>query len=1142
MISKMKDTLLLIGGDANDRKNLRVVFEPNYYLLEAENIEQGIFLLGLNSKSIAAVIADVPMVREDMRALVEEGTSQPDGEIPIIFMMPADSKGFDEEQAFYVGAADVVHKPCANIVIQRRVQILVNLYRQRWHLESEVQEKNKVLHTTYQSMLDTMSAIIECRDVDSGNHSLRMRGLTRILLQEVAQSCPEYGLNQVTIGTITNAAALHDIGKIAIPDAILNKPGPLTPEEMAIMKTHTTVGADLITRLKYAGDMKYLQYAYNICLSHHERWDGKGYPNGLQGDEIPICAQVTGIIDAFDALTNKRSYKTAFSYETAVNMICNGECGAFSPKLLECFKHTCGVLIQFADAYSDDNQTDDRDVVVPLEDLIPQTHAMDAMQMAHLKYRSLLHYVNDTVIELDVDNRIYHVVNNPNPDFISLLADAGFDELTIRMMESGVHPEDVQDILQMQQDFAQRLFVQNQPKCVFRCRIFNPPRNAYLPYVVTLLRVNTENPKQRVVLAVFHQLEEVQPAVTTEKKSLLQNPALYEIVNTVICCRADEAATILEGHHTLLPLTGYTAREVEEQFDNSLCKLVQPEDRGLLAEIAGKSYVHTGSGQLRLQHKNGTIIWAAYKYRQHIDTDGVQYIYYALTDVTEIKEENLPQKRDYARYSTIVSQFKNVIFEWDLQANTFFSTDIYKERFGYCVPVNNFGEVLAGRNHVHPDDLLLMRKKIEILKEKEGKEYLDLRISDSEGRYLWSRIRAISKAENGEKPTSIIGVVYDIDDLKKNVLDMEQKVQQDVLTKLLNKESTKQAVSEYLENMADGTKAAVLMLDLDNFKAINDTYGHLYGDSVLNQIGSTLRNLFRSWDVIGRIGGDEFLVLLKDVPYTEVVKERCALLVETFRKYFNDLMPGLNVSMSVGCVLIPEHGKTWAEVYRNADIALYASKYKGKCQYSVYSPGDALPKAGIPNTRIDSNEQSVVTDESFMRFAFHNLYTSQDVEKTIEVLLAHIGIRFNVSRVYVFENNDANTHCSNTFEWCNVGIEPEIDNLQNVSYETDAPDWPSYFDENGLVYCPDVTKLTPELRAILEPQGIKSLLHCAIMYDGVFRGYIGFDECNANHMWTQNQVELLQFFAEILSVFLYRYRHSKEGASKLKNGSSTQNA
>ena len=1127
MTSKMKDTLLLIGGNANDRKNLRIIFEAHYYLLEAENMEQGKFLLELNSKSIAAVIADIPVVRENMRALVETANTQPDGQIPVIFMIPAGAKAFDEEQAFYAGAADVVHKPCANIVIQRRVQILVDLYRQRWHLESEVQEKNKVLHTTYQSMLDTMSAIIECRDVDSGNHSLRMRGLTRILLQEVAQSCPEYGLNQATVDVISNAAALHDIGKISIPDAILNKPGALIPEEMAIMKTHTTVGADLITRLKYAGDVKYLQYAYNICLSHHERWDGKGYPNGLQGDEIPICAQVTGMIDAFDALTTKRSYKSAFPYETAVNMICRGECGAFSPKLLECFKHICRVLIQFADAYSDENRIEEGTVPVPLEDLVPQSHDMDAMQMAHLKYQSLLHYVNDTVIELDVDNKIFHVVYNPNPDFSSMLSNASFDELAIRMMDSGVHPEDVDDVKQMQRGFARRLFVENQPKCVFRCRIFNPPRNVYLPYVVTLLRVNTENPKQRVVLAVFHSMEENAPLSTAKAKPLLQNPALYEIVNAVVCCRVDRAATILEGSDALWALTGYTTRDVEQQFENSLYRLVLPEDRKKLEGAAWDNSARTGSLLLRLQHKNNSVVWTVCRYRPHVHADGRLYMYYALTDVTKFAEETAQRKRDYARYQMVVSQFKNVVFEWDLQEDTFFSTAIYQERFGYCAPTKDFGRAIAGRNHVHPDDLPLLRKKITLLSEKEGKEHLDLRISNSDGRYLWSRIRAISKAENGNKPTSIIGVIYDIDDLKKNVLDMEQKVQQDLLTKLLNKESTKQAVSEYLKNMANEAKAAVLMLDLDNFKAINDTYGHLYGDSVLAQIGSTLRSLFRTWDVIGRIGGDEFLVLLKDVPNTEVVKERCLLLVETFRKYFHDLMPDLNVSVSVGCVLIPEYGKTWAEAYRYADIALYAAKHKGKCQYSMYSPGDALPKAGIPNTRIDSNEQVVVTDESFMRFAFHSLYTSRDIEKTIEVLLAHIGIRFDVSRVYIFENNDANTHCNNTFEWCNLGIQPEIDNLQNVSYETDAPDWPSYFDENGVVYCPDVTKLTPELRAILEPQGIKSMLHCAIMYNGVFRGYIGFDDCNANHMWTQEQVALLQFFAEILSVFLYRLRYAK---------------
>lgn len=399
--------------------------------------------------------------------------------------------------------------------------------------------------------------------------------------------------------------------------------------------------------------------------------------------------------------------------------------------------HQCGTLIQFADTYSDDNRVDGGDIAVPLDDLIPQTHAMDAMQMAHLKYQCLLHYVNDTVIELDVDNKVYHVVHNPNPDFISLLSNASFHELAFRMMESGVHPEDVEDVLQLQREFSQRLFVQNQPKCVFRCRIFNPPRNAYLPYEVTLLRVNTENPKQRVVLAVFHHLEEAKPEMPTEEKMLLQqDPSLFEIVNTVIRCRADEAVTIVEGNHTLLPLIGYTAREVEEQFDNSLYKLVVPEDAELLAEIAAKSDIHTGSEQLRMQHKNGAIIWASCRYRLQIDADGTRYLYYALTDVTDIKWETLQQTRDYARYSTIVNQFRNVIFEWDLQTDAFFSTDIYEERFGYCIPANHFSKVLAGRNHLHPDDLPGLRRKIEVLCEKEGKEFMDLRIADNNGRYL----------------------------------------------------------------------------------------------------------------------------------------------------------------------------------------------------------------------------------------------------------------------------------------------------------------------------------------------------------------------------------------------------------------------
>ena len=269
------------------------------------------------------------------------------------------------------------------------------------------------------------------------------------------------------------------------------------------------------------------------------------------------------------------------------------------------------------------------------------------------------------------------------------------------------------------------------------------------------------------------------------------------------------------------------------------------------------------------------------------------------------------------------------------------------------------------------------------------------------------------------------------------------------------------------------------------------------------------------------------MILLKDIPSKELLVDRCETLMDTLRVLFNKLVPDLAVSCSIGVALVPDHGVTYKELFRHADEALYQAKNKGKNQYSLYNSRVQyanMTDIDSHNTRIDSDDPSVVTNDSFERFVFRSLYESRDLDATINELLLFVGSHFNVSRAYIFENNDDNTACSNTFEWCNEGIVPEKENLQNVSYIDDIPGWPDVYNERGIFYCTDITQLAPQFRAILEPQGIKSMVHYAIMDQGIFRGYIGFDECTSNRLWTQEQLYQLEFLAEAMSVFLIRQR------------------
>ena len=227
-----------------------------------------------------------------------------------------------------------------------------------------------------------------------------------------------------------------------------------------------------------------------------------------------------------------------------------------------------------------------------------------------------------------------------------------------------------------------------------------------------------------------------------------------------------------------------------------------------------------------------------------------------------------------------------------------------------------------------------------------------------------------------------------------------------------------------------------------------------------------------------------------------------------------------------GAALFPENGRDYTSLFRCADEALYQSKKLGKNTYTIYDPVmDTIGELSQRSTTdIDSDHQPHLADGSFVHAVFRRLYGSKDLFATIDELLGYVGEQLNVDRVYIFENNADNTTCSNTFEWCNVGITPEKDSLQDVSYIDDIAGWDGVYDENGVFYCTDIATLEPHFRAILEPQGIKSMLQCAIYDNGVFRGYIGFDDCTINRFWTKEQIGMLQFLAEIMAVFLLKKR------------------
>ena len=255
-------------------------------------------------------------------------------DVPVIMISSEESENYIRK-AFKFGVSDYISRPFDSKVVYQRVFNTIKLYAKQRRLISMVSDQMHEKEKNNQMMVEALSQIMEFRNGESGLHVVHINTLTRLLLERLVENTDAYNLTPDDCYLISTASAFHDIGKVGIDESILNKPGKLTKEEFETMKEHTLIGASMLDKLEHYKDEKMIKIAYQICRWHHERYDGKGYPDGLTGEQIPIAAQVVSVADVYDALVSKRVYKDAYSHEQAMKMILNGECGAFNPLLME---------------------------------------------------------------------------------------------------------------------------------------------------------------------------------------------------------------------------------------------------------------------------------------------------------------------------------------------------------------------------------------------------------------------------------------------------------------------------------------------------------------------------------------------------------------------------------------------------------------------------------------------------------------------------------------------------------------------------------------------------------------------------------------------------------------------------------------
>lgn len=730
--------ILIVDDSEMNRDMLSDMLSDDYDIVEAADGEEALSILKERVYDIDLVLLDIIMPAVDGFGVLDVMKRYHWIDNTPVIMISSETSQSYIRKAFELGVTDYIIRPFDSFIIHKRVSNTLMLYRKQKKLLSALEEQVYENEKNNSMMINVLAHIVEFRNGESGMHVHHIKQLTSILLQNLIEKTDKYRLTENDILLISTASSLHDIGKISIDDKILNKPGRLTAEEFEVIKTHSIIGAEMLQDLHNTHNYPLFDKAYEICRWHHERYDGKGYPDGLKGEEIPISAQVTSLADVYDALTSNRCYKKAFSHEKAMEMILDGQCGAFNPVLLQCLKD-CEkqILAELSDSI--DTTQDDRLLIRATEELVENKISSDKIDFsAHLPIaaRDRWNFFSDGSGEIQFEYDAILDVLRLTKYGAKVL---GLQELTMhpRGLKQGyLGAQNIQTILDAMQSEASL----EKPVVKIKKHIsLNGPRRWYEIRIRTLWS-NEENPKYTGILGRIIDINDSELAIVRPEYRISEN---------------DDA-------------------EIRQTISN----LTQVFDVVRLVDITDNEIVRSGC-------KPGN-------------------------------EEMINACRGDKCYAI-----------WGKT-----------QRCKNCVSSKAFEKRGQVSKLEFADDSIfqIISKYVEI----SGKPYvLEMIYKDNDGVLLGA---------------------YGKTDFMDNIVNYNRQLYHDALTGAYNR--------RYYEEQAKSMRYidAVAMLDANNFKGINDHYGHAAGDCLLKAVCESIKECIRSSDILIRLGGDEFVLLMANIP------------------------------------------------------------------------------------------------------------------------------------------------------------------------------------------------------------------------------------------------------------------------------------
>ena len=520
-----------------------------------------------------------------------------------------------------------------------------------------------------------------------------------------------------------------------------------------------------------------------------------------------------------------------------------------------------------------------------------------------------------------------------------------------------------------------------------------------------------------------------------------------------------------------------------------------------------------------------------------------------ISDIHDLKIKQLKSDEERRFYEAMIGKAA-MVYAVNITKNHFISGhEKWGERFGVAQS-DVYSDMIESfmQSALHPDDVAqfsqcyLRQNILDAYASGKSEISCDYRRPHVDGEYIWVRcnFHLFEDVQTGD----LIGYSYveNIDEEKTRELALLYQAEHDALTALYNKTATEKHITDFLSTgEGKAGRHAFFIIDIDHFKQVNDTFGHAFGDAVISQTASKIRDLFRDIDILGRVGGDEFIALMKNISNKKTVFIKAQEIIDKLAMRFAREGTTRGISASIGIALYNEHGKTFAQLYKKSDAALYVSKNGGRNSYTIYQDTIRMMSSEVKEVKPDDFFEHKTFEENIAEYVFRILYESADKPAAINAVLELVGAHYDVSRAYVFEKQDADGRLKNTFEWCNRGIEPQIENFQDVLNEH-ITNCESCFSAKGVYFVPDASKLQEPLKGFAEAQGIISMLQFSITQGDAFKGFVGFDKCRRIRPLRKKETAVLQNIAHILGVFVLGMRVEEKLYAEKQMGLSIINA